>query len=89
MVLLASTLDGGGIKECIMIIHTNYYNLDDAIDYFEKLNGYSPYVFINKETIKEHCWIINPFSVANSTLEYYGCRVFEDNTLDFHEVILR
>lgn len=71
-----------------MIIHTNVRHLDDAIDYYEETNKCSPYLFMNKETIKMCSGYVN-ISMFDSFLEYYGCRVFENNELDFYEVELR
>ena len=71
-----------------MRILTNTNHLNDAIDYYEKIEKHSPYLFMNKETIERTGGYVN-ISIFNSVLEYDGCRVFENNMLDFLEVELR
>ena len=71
-----------------MIILTKIDCLNDAIDYYEKENGCSPYLFMNKETI-ERCGCYLNLSMFDLFLSHYGCRIFENNKLDFFEVELR
>ena len=73
-------------KNMIILTQTNYLN--NAIDYYEKENGCSPYLFMNKETIKICGGYLN-LSMSDSFLSHDGCRVFENNSLDFLEVELR
>ena len=71
-----------------MRILTNISYLNDAIDYYEKINEHSPYLFMSKETIEKSSCYVN-IGMFNSSLEYDGCKVFENNELDFYEVELR
>lgn len=71
-----------------MRILTNISHLSDAINYYEKIEKHSPYLFMSKETI-ERCPCYMNIGMFNSFLECDGCRVFENNTLDFFEIELR
>lgn len=71
-----------------MRILTNISYLNEAIDYYEKIEKYSPYLFMSKETI-ERCPCYMDVGMFNSFLKYDDCKVFENNALNFFEVELR
>lgn len=76
----------------IDVININALNCN--IEDFECKNGYSPYVFMNRDTIGE---LIRAFVLPDNMspesnflcCEYMGRKVFCDNTLDYGEVELR
>ena len=84
-----------------MIIHTDIRHLSDAIDYYKDINsGNSPYIFMNRKTMKEtnlvelsmirnFAYDLDEYNVYDAIFECMGCRTFEDNTLGFFEVELR
>lgn len=59
----------------------------------------NPYIFINKKTFDDLCKLLNPNYDGNKRIQkdeklgflgyYQGCKMFEDNTLDYGEVELR
>ena len=84
-----------------MIIHTNIQNLSYAISKYKSAYGHDPYLFMNKFTMKLYGGIVD-FNIIRNwaydirdedaysiTLECDGCRVFEDNTLNILEVVLK
>lgn len=71
-----------------MRILTNISHLSDAINYYEKIEKHSPYLFMSKETREKIGCYVN-IGMFNSSLEYDGCKVFEDNMLDLFEIELR
>ena len=84
-----------------MIIHTNINNLGYAISKYKSAYGDDPYLFMNKFTMRLYGGIVDFNTIRNwaydirhedaygVTLECNGCRVFEDNTLNILEVVLK
>ena len=74
------------------LIELNKEKLSKKIDDFTSKNGYIPYIFVNRDTLKILKEPIEPvmvFFYGGLVEEYLGCKIFEDNTLKFGEVELR
>ena len=70
--------------------------LDKKLNKFEDLNGYTPIILANTETLTEICksdfeTIIIHGDVINKNMikKYKGCKFFIDNEKNFGEIELR
>lgn len=91
------------MKETFFIRTVDVDRLNDAIDYKWRITGETDlYIFMNRITFRslyEEIEMLNPFvkfkplktnSINQSPLGLYmGCKVFEDNTLEYGEIEIR
>lgn len=67
----------------------NVDKLNENISQYIKLNGDTPYIFVNDETEKAMLSGFEVIPVERGITLYRGCKVFIDNTLPYGQIELR